>query len=637
MGTYLRLLSYLRPYSGRLAAALACMLLYAAMSAVSLGMISPLMRVLFEGGSGPANAVAPAGPAAERPGGADPPPAGARASAAAPGAEGAPRLIGWPRPLRAWAGRTLLDARPLVALGRLCVLILVVLLVKNLADYLQAFLMVFVEQAAIRDLRSQLFAHLQSLPLSFFHGRRTGTLVSRVTNDIEYLRASLAAGISNLVKDSLTLLGCLVWVFVVSWKLALISLVIVPPAALTLAAIGRKMRQRSSSAQERMGDLTSILQETIVGARVVQAFGMERFESARFDAANGSFFRAFVHLRRISAAARPVSEYAIVLVAVAVLWLGGREIFVHQSIAPQQFVLFVTALLSTLSPIKSLAEVNANVQQGMAAATRVFGLLDTPSTIVDRPGARPLAKFRDLIRYQDVSFEYKPGFPVLSGVSFDIRRGEVVALVGSSGAGKSTAMDLLARFYDPTSGRITIDGLDLQEGTLASLRGQLGIVTQETLLFHDTVRRNIAYGRRRGPRGPRGGRGRALPLVDRAAAAGLRHRDRRARHQALRRRAPAPRDRARAAQEPSHPAARRGDLVAGHRERAAGPGGARAADAEPHRAGDRAPPVYGAARRPDRGARAGARGGLGHPCRADRAGGSVPPPLRPPVRGLGSV
>ena len=495
MGTYLRLLSYLRPYSGRLAAALACMLLYAAMSAVSLGMISPLMRVLFEGGSGPANAVAPAGPAAERPGGADPPPAGARASAAAPGAEGAPRLIGWPRPLRAWAGRTLLDARPLVALGRLCVLILVVLLVKNLADYLQAFLMVFVEQAAIRDLRSQLFAHLQSLPLSFFHGRRTGTLVSRVTNDIEYLRASLAAGISNLVKDSLTLLGCLVWVFVVSWKLALISLVIVPPAALTLAAIGRKMRQRSGSAQERMGDLTSILQETIVGARVVQAFGMERFESARFDAANGSFFRAFVHLRRISAAARPVSEYAIVLVAVAVLWLGGREIFVHRSIAPQQFVLFVTALLSTLSPIKSLAEVNANVQQGMAAATRVFGLLDTPSTIVDRPGARPLGKFRDLIRYQDVWFEYKPGFPVLSGVSFDIRRGEVVALVGSSGAGKSTAMDLLARFYDPTSGRITIDGLDLQEGTLASLRGQLGIVTQETLLFHDTVRRNIAYGR----------------------------------------------------------------------------------------------------------------------------------------------
>ena len=255
--------------------------------------------------------------------------------------------------------------------------------------------MVSVEQAAIRDLRTELYAHLQRMSLDFYHGRRTGALVSRVTNDVEYLRASLASSISNLVKDSLTLAGCLAWVFIASWKLALLSLAILPPVALALVAIGRKMRKRSGLAQERMGDLTSILQETIAGARVVKAFGMEAFEQRKFDDANQRYYRAFVRLRRVSAAARPVSEYAIVLVAVAVLWLGGREIFVHRSIAPQQFVLFVTALLSTLSPIKSLAEVNANVQQGMAAATRVFGLLDTPSTIVDRPGARPLAKFRE--------------------------------------------------------------------------------------------------------------------------------------------------------------------------------------------------------------------------------------------------
>ena len=476
MNVYLRLLSYLGPYRLRLAAAIGCMVIYAAMSAISLGFVAPFMKVLFER--------APVAVAGE---------AGAPAPAPAAG-EGASRLIGWPAPLRDWASRTLLNAKPLVALERLCLFILIALLLKNVADYVQAFLMVSVEQAAIRDLRSGLYAHLQRLSLDFYHGRKTGALVSRVTNDVEYLRASLASGISNLIKDSLTLIGCLAWVFIASWKLALLSLAVLPPVALALVAIGRKMRKRSGAAQERMADLTSILQETIAGARVVKAFGMEGFEQRKFDEANQRYYRAFVRLRRVSAAARPVSEYAIVLVAVAMLWFGGREIFESRSLAPQQFVLFVTALLSTISPLKSLSEVNANVQQGVAAGQRLFGLLDTPPTVVDAPGARPLQGFGETIRFENVGFAYQPGQPVLREVSFEIGRGQVVALVGSSGAGKSTAMDLLARFYDATAGRITVDGVDVRDLTVASLRAQLGIVTQETILFHDTVRNNIAYG-----------------------------------------------------------------------------------------------------------------------------------------------
>ena len=477
MSVYLRLLRYLEPYRLRLLTAIACMVVYAAMSAISLGFVAPFMRVLFERARPAATTVAPA--------------PGAPAPAAA---EGAARLIGWPAPLREWASRALLNAKPLVALERLCLLILVALLLKNLADYVQAFLMVSVEQAAIRDLRTELYAQLQRLSLDFYHGRRTGALVSRVTNDVEYLRASLASGISNLVKDSLTLLGCLAWVFIASWKLALLSLLILPPISLALVAIGRKMRKRSGHAQERMADLTSILQETIAGARVVKAFGMEAFEQGKFDDANQRYYSAFVRLRRVSAAARPVSEYAIVLVAVAMLWFGGKEIFESHSLEPQQFVLFVTALLSTISPLKSLSEVNANVQQGVAAGSRLFGLLDTPPTVVDAPGARTLSGFSECIRFENVGFAYDPGQPVLRDVSFEIGRGEVVALVGSSGAGKSTAMDLLARFYDATAGRITVDGTDVREVTIASLRAQLGIVTQETILFHDTVRNNIAYG-----------------------------------------------------------------------------------------------------------------------------------------------
>jgi subfamily B ATP-binding cassette protein MsbA len=311
---------------------------------------------------------------------------------------------------------------------------------------------------------------------------------------MEYLRASLASAISNLTKDGLTLLGAMVVVLVLSWKLALMAFVILPPVALVLAVIGRKMRKRSGQAQQRMGEISSILQEAISGVRVVKGFAMEGHELARFDQANQGFFRAFVRLRRVSAAARPLSELASVLVAVAMLWVGGREIFVSHALRPETFVQFVVGLLTMISPIKSLAEVNSNVQQGIAAAQRVFSVLDTVPEVVDKPGARALAPFRDVIRYEGVGFSYEGGASVLKDLSFDLRRGQVVALVGSSGAGKSTTMDLLARFYDPTAGRITVDGVDLREVTVASLRGQLGVVTQETILFHDTVRNNIAYG-----------------------------------------------------------------------------------------------------------------------------------------------
>ena len=481
MKSYLRLLVYLRPYAVALGAALVCMAFYAAMNFASLGMISPLMSVLFERAgrdAAPSSAIVLTLPR---------PAAPRKAAVEDP-------LPGWPEPLHTWGERALVRVRPLVALERICIIFLVVFFLKNLADYLQSFLMASVEQAAIRDLRRDLYAHLHRLSLSFYHSRRTGTLISRITNDIEYLRASLASGISNLVKDGLTLVGCLVWVFRLSWVLALVSFVVLPPVAFTLIVIGRKMRKRSTQAQERMADITGILQETFSGVRVVKAFGTEPYEQGRFDAANRGFFRAFVRLRRVSAAARPLSEMAIVAVAVAMLWFGGHEIFVRHELQPQTFMLFVGALLTTMSPIKSLSEVNTNVQQGVAAAERMFAIMDTLPEIVDRPGATALPVLRDRIRYEGVGFAYRPGTPVLADVSFEVARGQVVALVGSSGAGKSTVLDLLARFYDPTAGRITLDGVDLRDATVRSLRGQLGVVTQETILFHDTARNNIAYG-----------------------------------------------------------------------------------------------------------------------------------------------
>jgi subfamily B ATP-binding cassette protein MsbA len=482
--TYLRLLGYLRPYGARFALALTCMVIYAAMSALALGMISPFMQVLFERvGREHAGVVSAPGPAAATP-----------VAELAREPLRSDNVARWPELVRARAQRALMLVPPLVALERICLLVLIVLLLKNLADYLQAFLMVWIEQAVIRDLRTALLAQLQTLSLSFYHAQRTGTLMARVTNDVEYLREALASGISRLVKGSLMLAVCLGWAFYASWRLALLSLVILPPVLIALAALGRKLRKRSDAAQERMGELAAILQENIAGARVVKAFGMEDFERRKFERANHAFFRAYVRMRRVATAAGPVGEFGMVVAAVAVLWLGGVEIFTRGALAPHQFILFVTALVSTSSPIRSLSEVNANIQQGLAAAGRLFALLDTEPDVVDRPGARPLAPFRDRIRFEHVAFAYPEGGPVLEEVSLEVRRGEVVALVGSSGAGKSTMMDLVPRFHDPTGGRVTVDGVDLRETTVASLRALLGIVTQETIVFHDTVRNNLAYG-----------------------------------------------------------------------------------------------------------------------------------------------
>lgn len=457
-----RLFGLLRPYRLRLAAAIACMVVYSITSTVWLVLIQPFMGVLFRG------------------------------------KQAAPTMAATPMPglagLQARLAEVLGAVPPFEAFGRLCVVILVLFLVRNLADYAASYLSVSVEQAAMRDLRRQIFGQLQRLPLSYLHARRSGELMSHVTNDVEALRGALAAGISNLLKDGLTLVGTLVMVFAASWRLALFSFVVLPPAAWALVTIGRKMRKRSGRAQEEMAALTGVLQENLSGGRIVRAFGAERHEEARFERWNSGYYRAFTRLRRVSAAAKPMSEYAIIVVAVAIAWMGAREVFQTGTLPPERLFTFVAALLSMLSPVKSLSEMGGTLATGLGAADRVWAVLDTPPSIADAPDAAPLAPLAEAIRFERVSFAYSSERAVLHEIDFTVKRGEVVALVGTSGAGKSTTLDLLARFHDPNEGRITLDGMDLRKVTLASLRRQLGVVTQETILFHDSVRANIAYG-----------------------------------------------------------------------------------------------------------------------------------------------
>ncbi|MBN1504005.1 MAG: ATP-binding cassette domain-containing protein [Candidatus Eisenbacteria bacterium] len=474
MRTFFRLLSYVRPHSRSLTLALVCMVFFALFSGFSIGMISPFMRVLFKS------------PTAEQ---------RREMSQDASLELSAPTDFQKIRDyIELKAQKYILSSRPLVSLERICFVILLVMLLKNLFNYGQTYLIASVEQRVIKDLRDRLYSHLYSLPLSFFHAQKTGRLISRITNDVTMIRGTITAVFSNVVRDTLLLFVCLFWVFWASWKLALVSLVVLPPSMILIVTISKKLRRDSSLIQERMGDITSVLQETISGIRVVKAFRMEDFEMRKFVHYTKAYLYHFVRLIKIGALASPLAEYLGVIVGTVVLWYGGREILQEGTLEPDAFFIFLFALFSMMAPIKSLSQVNTKIQEGLAAAKRVFKLLDTVPGVSERPGAVELSELKREVAFQEVCFAYDGGKEVLRDISFSVKPGQVVAVVGPSGAGKSTLVDLLPKFYIPTSGKITFDEIDSLDIRTDSLRGLMGIVTQETILFNDTVRNNIAYG-----------------------------------------------------------------------------------------------------------------------------------------------
>ncbi len=475
MGSFWRLIACVRPHWRSLFLALLCMMMFAAFSGFSIGMISPFIQVLFRASGEQQLEQA----AVEEP----------TFDISSPGAVGQLKEYVTVR-----AQRYLLSSRPLVSLERICFVILLVMLIKNLFNYGQMYLIALVEQKVIKDLRDRLYSHLHRLPLSFFHSQKTGRLISRVTNDVTMIRGTITAVFSNVVRDTLLLFVCLFLVFWASWKLALISLAVLPPSMLLIVTISKKLRRDSTLIQERMGDITAVLQETISGIRIVKSFGMEEFEKSKFFRFTKAYLSSFLRLRRIGALASPLSEYLGVMVGTVVLWFGGRQILQEHTLQPDRFFVFLLAMFSMMAPIKSLSQVNTKIQEGVAAAKRVFTLLDTEPKIFDRPGATRIAGLERSIEFRNVCFSYDGINDVLKDVSFKVQAGQVLAIVGPSGAGKSTLVDLLPKFYVPTSGEILFDGVDALDVTTDSLRGLMGIVTQETILFNDTVWNNIAYG-----------------------------------------------------------------------------------------------------------------------------------------------
>lgn len=370
--------------------------------------------------------------------------------------------------------------------------IVVLFFVKGLFDFGQSYLMSFVGLRVVADLRERLYRHLQALSLSFFTRTPTGYLISRITNDVNLIQASVSNAVTGVLKDLFTIAGLTGVVFYRNWKLAVISFIILPLAIIPIKRFGRKLREFSRRSQKQMGSITTFLHETITGHRIVKAFNMEDYEIRRFREENNRFFRLVLKRVKVRAISHPLME-CIGGVAIAVIvWLGGYSV-IRGELTPGAFFSFMTALVLLYTPVRDLNRVNLEIQEGIAAAGRVFQLLDTPPEIQDDPEARPLPPVSEAIVFENVTFRYD-SVPVLKEISFRAKVGEVIAIVGMSGAGKTTLVNLLPRFYDVHEGRILIDGYDIRRVTLQSLREQIGLVTQQTILFNDTVRNNIAYG-----------------------------------------------------------------------------------------------------------------------------------------------
>jgi ATP-binding cassette, subfamily B, bacterial MsbA len=375
------------------------------------------------------------------------------------------------------------------------VAILTMFFLKGLGSYLSSYVMTDVGQRVVRDLRNVLFTHILGQSAAFFSLQTTGRLMSRITNDVGQLQRAVSETIGDLARESLSLVGLAVVLFYNAPRLAIVCGTIAPLILYPLAALGQRVRRTTRRSQEALEQMSHVSAEAFTGHRIVKAFGAEAREADKFAKASQRFYRTSMRVTSALSVLPPMMELLGGGAFVIALWYGSQEI-AAQRLTTGGFVTFITVPFSMYGPAKKLSRVNADLNQAMSAAERVFEILDTHSEVVEAPGATVLPRFDSAIEFRDVEFTYGDAdHATLRGVSFTVRAGQTLAIVGRSGAGKTTLVNLIPRFYDVTSGSIVVDGRDLRQITLASLRSQIGIVTQETVLFDDTVAANIAFGR----------------------------------------------------------------------------------------------------------------------------------------------
>ncbi len=478
MKLYFRILSYLRPHAGVFAAAVASTFIFAALDASAFVLLIPFVETLF---SGPTTGV------------------GTVSGSVGAGGAGAvgtnPDMM--TRILDATVYRIVdVQGDPLQAVQGIILLILAIFVVKNLFDFGRTYLVARAEQAVTRDLRNEVYDHLLDLDLAFFGRTRVGQITSRLTHDVEQVRRLITKELAKILSSGFEFLAAVTFMVILSGKLTLAAFIVIPGTMGIWGPLVKRLRGGDRRVLDLAGDVNAHIQETLAGVRLVKSAAAEEMERGRFRAITGDYYKTFVKTERLRALAGPLTETLATVGTVVILWYGARLVVVQGELSGAQFVGFLALSLKLYAPVKYVAKFPALVQPGLAGAERVFEFLDAPVEIRDRPGATPMVGPENGIAFEEVDFEYESGEPVLRGISFDVPKGSVVALVGPSGGGKTTIVDLLGRFYDVTAGRVTVDGVDIRDFTITSLRGAMGIVSQETVLFHDTVGANIAYGAR---------------------------------------------------------------------------------------------------------------------------------------------
>lgn len=374
------------------------------------------------------------------------------------------------------------------------VVVIILYAVKGACSYGQTYHMQFVGQRIINQFRLELYAHLQRLSLSYFDQVPTGELMSRITNDVNQIQGAVSSVVTGVLKDLFTIFGLIFVVLYRDWFLGIFAVGIFPLCMIPLVRFGRQLRKISHRSQETMADVSVLLHETIGGARIVKGFCREDYEIQRFSEENERLFNLRMKDVTTRALSSPLMEFLGGLGIASIIFYGGWQV-IKGSSTPGTFFSFLTALIMLYEPVKRLSGLNNDIQSGLASATRVYEVLDTKPQIEDKPEAIELPAIARQIEFRDVSFAYRPGEPVLKHIELTVPAGQLLALVGTSGGGKTTLVNLLPRFYEVSEGAVLVDGVDIRDCTLHSLRGQIAIVTQQTILFNDTVKNNIAYGR----------------------------------------------------------------------------------------------------------------------------------------------
>lgn len=454
MRDYLRLLKFVKPYLGLFSVAGICMFFSALFDGVSLAMIVPLADKVLTN-----------------------------------------TKIIIPTKLPLFLSRfvdNINKTPPYTLLNYMAIAVVLLFFLKGVFDFLQSYFMSDIGQKVVKDIRSNLYSKVQSLSLDYFTHKRGGELISRITNDVILVENAVSYGATDLIYQSLQVILFTFLVFFIHAKLALIALVLLPLISFPIIKVGKVLRKLSKKSQEKMADINSLIYETILGTRIVKAFNMQDYEINKFNRVNFDYYKLTMKSIKRTLILSPVTEFLGCIAGIFVFVWGGKEVIAGR-LSFGVFGLFLGSLLSLIRPFKKLSQVNSLTQRALAASRRIYEVLDVMPTVVEQEKAATLAGFKDNIVFENVRFSYGK-VEVLKDINLKVKKGEILAVVGPSGTGKTTLADLIPRFYDPVEGRILIDGIDTRAVTLKSLRQQIGIVTQETILFNDTIRANIAYG-----------------------------------------------------------------------------------------------------------------------------------------------